>query len=91
MIDVSNSYVNQIEKGPLHSLSVTILAKIAEALDVSCDWLVFGKEAQSATIDDINIHSDLERELIALFRECNPLIQANLLNLLQNIVRTQKL
>ncbi len=78
IIDVSPSYVSEIERGCSVS-SLATITKIAQALDLSLDYLIWGM-----TENNLNISF---REIIKTIPEKNHILY---FNLCQNIAETLK-
>ncbi len=79
MLNLSDAYVSKIELGK-NAMTVTVLVKLSDALNVSCDWLLRNqtREAQEITI----------AELEEVFKDCDPTELNALLKLLQQMKAT---
>lgn len=66
-IDITDSFLGQIERGE-RSLSAKTLKKVARYTGVSTDYLLFGKDTSSETIQKINnilkINSEITSDFI---------------------------
>lgn len=75
-LGLSDAYISKIEMGK-NAMTVTVLAKLSDALGVSTDWLLRNqtREAQEITI----------AELEEMFQDCSPSEQTTLMKLLQHM------
>lgn len=79
LLNVSDGYISKVELGK-NAMTVTVLVKLSDALNVSADWLLRNKtrEAQEYTI----------AELEEVFTDCEPSELQALLNMLQQMKTT---
>lgn len=79
MLKLSDAYVSKIELGK-NAMTITVLIKLSDALNVSTDWLLRNqtREAQEITLT----------ELEEMFKDCSPAERNALLKLLQQMKNT---
>lgn len=77
-IDISAHYLYEIERG-LKSVSVSILADLAEELNTSTDYLIFGEYREKTS----EIHKDALHEIT---RTLSPTIRDDIAKMLQVIL-----
>lgn len=78
-LGLSDAYISKIELGK-NAMTVTVLVKLSDILDVSTDWLLRNKtrEAQEITI----------AELEEMFEDCNPNERNALMKLIHQMKST---
>ena len=75
-LGLSDAYVSKIELGK-NAMSVTVLIKLSDTLDVSADWLLRNRtrEAREISVDEVE----------AMFMDCSPAERNTLMKLLQEM------